>query len=227
MKPRTRTFDWNSIKLRLQGRIESADHDSPAEQSHLEKVFRARMLEYAHRSADESKRSARRRVLACAIGARDFGIELALVQKVLPLSQCVPVPGAPEEVVGVVNIAGEIYSVVDAAALIGATSNAALPNRATSNAPLPTDASSSDLLANGCEAGSHVVLLRHGEIVVGFKVDYVKAIELIDDDKIFPPGETANSTVRFVRGLTANNLFVLDMKSLMSHSIFNSETICQ
>jgi chemotaxis signal transduction protein len=206
-----RQFDWQAIKHRLAPRDVGPDCDAADSQTRLQKVYRSRMVDYASRKRTRPDRSSRRQVVVCSIGARDFGIDIAKVVKVIPLSQCVGIPGVPGGVIGVVNVAGEIYSVVDAAALVG------------------TSASSDNKPA----VDGHAMLLRGTESNVALKVDSVKAIENVDIAKLSSPDRVRAekdpeiAAAGCAAGVTSEDLIVLDMEQLLSHPIFSPETVCK
>src|SRR5215471_7790089 len=52
-------------------------------------------------------------VLTFQVGGRPFAVDLALVRAVLPTGHVTPVPGAPREVRGLVNVRGMLAAVID------------------------------------------------------------------------------------------------------------------
>ncbi|HEX3997934.1 MAG TPA: chemotaxis protein CheW [Pirellulales bacterium] len=197
----TKQFDWDSIKRRLGDGQAALDRAAVASESQLDEVYRQRQLAYAQRTTSDSVKTETRRVLVFLLGRERYAIELPAVVKVFPLSQCTPVPGASQQILGIINVSGDIRSVLDAANLLG-------------------------LASNDDRVEGHVILLRHANFEVGLRVDRVEAIEAIDIASLSHPEDTeAEPTLRYVEGVTPESLIVLSMRQLMSHSAFQSTSL--
>lgn len=57
--------------------------------------------------------------LLLPVGEEWYAIDLAVVREVVPAPAVTPLPGAPESVLGVVNLRGEVVPVFDTGTLIG------------------------------------------------------------------------------------------------------------
>src|SRR5215831_10938100 len=57
-------------------------------------------------------------VLTFQIGGRPFAVDLALVRAVLPSGHVTPIPGAPREVLGLVNVRGMLAAAIDLGLLL-------------------------------------------------------------------------------------------------------------
>jgi purine-binding chemotaxis protein CheW len=129
-----------------------------------------------------------------------YAIDLASVMQVMPLENCTPVPGAPPSLAGIINVRGEIRSVVDLASLLD------LPKRETPE--------------------EYVMLVRHDEHAIGFKVDGLKAIERIAMESLCSANhDKGHSFASYVQGVTPDGVTVLDVAQLFSHPIFTYESI--
>jgi chemotaxis signal transduction protein len=201
-------FDWNAIKLRLREGAAALDRAwAPGEQQ-LNLVYRQRLLDYAHRDIPKTDQGAARRLLVFSLGQDRYGIDLAALVAVFPLSQCTPVPIAPQELLGMINVGGEIRCVIDAACLLG-------------------------LPATQDREEGHVALLRQAEIEVALRVDRVEAIEEVSPETITTAtlsGAEQNGAVgemRYVEGVAPGRLIVLNVQNLLSHPIFKSDAVEQ
>src|SRR5208337_1970334 len=58
-------------------------------------------------------------VVTSSLANEDYAIELGYVHKIVPLIELTPVPGAPDFIVGVINLRGEILPIVDLHRLYG------------------------------------------------------------------------------------------------------------
>jgi purine-binding chemotaxis protein CheW len=192
-------FDWKVVQQRLRDAEAALDRAGVADERQLDQVFRQRLHDYANRKPRLATTADIRRVLVFLLGARRYAVELPAVIKVFPLRQCTPVPAAAKEIVGIINVGGEIRSVVDAAELLGVS-------------------------ASATSGEGQVVLLRHANLEVGLRVDHVEAIETIAADSLVRAESVENSpSLQYVEGVTPESLIVLNMRQLMSHSVFQSE----
>jgi purine-binding chemotaxis protein CheW len=58
-------------------------------------------------------------VVTFSLAKKDYAIELGYVQKIVPLIELTPLPGAPDFFVGVINLRGEVLPIVDLHGLCG------------------------------------------------------------------------------------------------------------
>jgi len=94
-------------------------------------------------------------VLICEAGPERYGIPLGAVLEVLPYQTCVPVPDAPQALVGVFGRNGHLVSVIDLGQVLGAGS--ASP-----------------------ESGSqHLVVLRRDKPRIALRVDRAHAVTAV------------------------------------------------
>jgi purine-binding chemotaxis protein CheW len=126
------------------------------------------------------------------LGERSYGIELAAVREILRPRAATRLPGAPAEVVGLINVRGAIVTVIDL--------GVALRVRDT-----PT-------------AGS-VMLVEHGPKVVGVAVDEVLEVQRSADDALeeAPSDVRAGGAVRALGSREGGVVIVLDIHDLLSH----------
>lgn len=101
-------------------------------------------------------------VIACALGDEFYGLPLAMAAHVLPAAPCVPLPGAPPAMLGLLGRTGQVFSVLDLGLALGRP--AARPEAA------------SDPALHGRMMEGHVVLLRHAPRRFALRVDRVLGV---------------------------------------------------
>lgn len=125
-----------------------------------------------------------------------YGIDVMQVREVLRCTEISPVPGAPDYVLGIINLRGNVVSIIDTRGRFG------LPYRA------PDDASRIVIL----EAG--------GSNVVGFLVDSVhEVLQLHASEMESAPDTGAGDSARFITGLANRKdglLILVDASKLLS-----------
>lgn len=143
------------------------------------------------RRDDEVDRAQRLAILTFRLGDARYGIELTALSQVVALTQCTPVPKAPPQVAGVVNLRGEVCCVIDLAALLG---------RAVSDDD---------------DAGRYVLTLRESGGAIGLRVDAVEQVDhpAMNELSESPQGDDC------VRGVTAAGVCVLDMNAVIEQKL--------
>jgi purine-binding chemotaxis protein CheW len=162
------------------------------DEARIEAVFRARAAELAARREQAAEPAGTAPALAFALGGERYALPLADLAGVLPLGRLTPVPGAPPELLGLINGRGRVCCVVDLARLLG-------------------------LPAQPPDVPGFVVLLRRPGGAVGLRVGAVESIRRVAPRELVPVavpglGETA--------GRAADGLTLLRGPSIWGHPIF-------
>jgi len=116
-----------------------------------------------------------------------YGIGVGQVQEVLNVPKITPVPGAPDYVIGIVNLRGNIVTVLDARKRFG-------------------------LMPKQYDQDSQIIILRIEEQAVGILVDSVSEVVELPIDSIEQAPETGpNSSKKHIRGVYSadGNLIIL------------------
>ena len=101
---------------------------------------------------------------------------------------------------GLINEGGKIVSVIEGTSLLGL--------------PAPQDR----------DAG-YVLLLRHAGSEVGLRVDAVEAIENVAPHELaLPEGDLAAQPAGCIAGVAPGRLIVLNVRQLLSHPVFQSDS---
>ena len=137
------------------------------------------------------ERAPARRACVVLLGGRPFAVDIAQTREVVVLDATTPVPGAPNPLVGVMNLRGHVLPVVEARPLLG------LPVRATLDRPRAL------VLADGDHRAAIVI-----ERVVGLTA--FDAVQAIPDSE---PGPLALGELVDEAGARAT---VLDARALLT-----------
>ncbi len=128
------------------------------------------------------------------------------------MTRCTLVPGAPAELLGVINHRGRICSVLDLVGLLG------LPPRATSR-------------SEKSATGSYILLLRRPGGEVGLCVEWIEGIRPIAPGDLVALGELApqgtaehQPAARFAEHRTRDGVTLLKADSIRAHSILQEES---
>ncbi|WP_300773235.1 chemotaxis protein CheW [uncultured Desulfovibrio sp.] len=130
------------------------------------------------------------------IGEEEFGVDILAVQEIIRLVPITPVPRAPVDIAGVINLRGKVIPVVNM------RSRFSLPAR---------DASPQ----------TRIVVMESEEKIVGFLVDAVSEVLRIPVTTVEdPPPVVAGIGSEYIRGvgkLAERLLILLDLDRLMAH----------
>lgn len=129
------------------------------------------------------------------LGDESYGVDVMQVREVLRFTEIAPVPGAPEFVLGIINLRGNVVTVVDARARLG------MPTRA------PDDA-------------SRIIVVESGEQVMGILVDSVAEVAYLYASQMESAPNVGNEeSSRFIQGVSNRDkdlLILMDLNKLLS-----------
>lgn len=163
--------------------------DDPA---FVEQVLKARARRLAEPRDVPSERPLGQPVLCFRIGTESYALPLGDLAEVMPLTAWTPVPGQPQQLLGVVNVRGEIRPVLDLHAIL--------------TLPQPPE-----------DSRGYMAFLRARGGEVGLRVEELERIRFIDAHTLTKPHETANGLPqRFVAGITPDTLILLDARQIMA-----------
>jgi purine-binding chemotaxis protein CheW len=129
------------------------------------------------------------------LGAETYGINVMQVQEVLRHTEIAPVPGAPEYVLGIINLRGNVVTVIDTRARFGLE---------------PTELSDN----------TRIVIIESEEQVVGILVDSVaEVVYLRSSDIDSAPNVGTEESAKFIHGVSNRDgelLILVDLNKLLS-----------
>ncbi len=124
-----------------------------------------------------------------------YGINVMQVQEVLRYTEIAPVPGAPDYVLGIINLRGNVVTVIDTRSRFGLP-----PTETTDN--------------------TRIVIIESDEQVVGILVDSVAEVVYLRSSEIdSTPNVGTEESAKFIQGVSNRNgnlLILVDLNKLLS-----------
>lgn len=124
-----------------------------------------------------------------------YGINVMQVQEVLRYTEIAPVPGAPDYVIGIINLRGNVVTVIDTRSRFG------LPSTEISD-------------------NSRIVIIEAEKQVVGILVDSVAEVVYLRTSEIdVAPNVGTDESARFIQGVSNRSgelLILVDLNKLLS-----------
>jgi purine-binding chemotaxis protein CheW len=200
-KKTSRAIDWPAVKEKLregERRLSASLESDPAR---AQQILQKRAERAASRHSGQERQSTLQ-VLTFLLGGERYGFALSDLSEVLPLKKCVPLPGSPAGLLGVVSVRGEVASVIDLSFTIGVPSSRAA----------------------GEPVEGFFLMVRKSGARLGYQVDQLLDIRRFSPEELKRPLEEETTLpVHFVRGVTPEPLVVLDMQALLNHSLLNTQ----
>ncbi len=129
------------------------------------------------------------------LGEETYGINVMQVQEVLRHTEIAPVPGAPDYVLGIINLRGNVVTVIDTRSRFG----------------LPP----SDITDN-----TRIVIIESDDQVVGILVDSVAEVVYLRSSEIdSAPNVGTEESAKFIQGVSNRDgelLILVDLNKLLN-----------
>lgn len=129
------------------------------------------------------------------LGEETYGINVMQVQEVLRYSEIAPVPGAPDYVLGIINLRGNVVTVIDTRARFG-------------------------LDANEVSDNTRIVIIESEQQVVGILVDSVAEVVYLKSSEIdSAPNVGTEESAKFIQGVSNRDgelLILVDLNKLLT-----------
>ncbi|GGO67448.1 chemotaxis protein CheW [Bowmanella pacifica] len=129
------------------------------------------------------------------LGEETYGINVMQVQEVLRYSEIAPVPGAPDYVLGIINLRGNVVTVIDTRARFG-------------------------LEANDVTDNTRIVIIESEQQVVGILVDSVAEVVYLKSSEIdSAPNVGTEESAKFIQGVSNRDgelLILVDLNKLLT-----------
>jgi purine-binding chemotaxis protein CheW len=129
------------------------------------------------------------------LGNETYGVNVMQVQEVLRITEIAPVPGAPDYVVGIINLRGNVVTVIDTRKRFG-------------------------LYPKDLDDASRIVIIEAGDQVIGILVDSVaEVVELRGAEVEAAPKVGNDESARYIQGVTSRNgelLILVDLNRFLS-----------
>ncbi len=187
----TNQIDWGDVKAQLKKNAAAMKQALDIHPSQVQSIMHRRADRLAQRGCARPNTAEGIPVLVFHIEDKIYGIDLPNVVKVVPRLNCTPVPGLPQEFLGIANLLGEIRLILDLAAILGV-------NRTT-------------------KATGMTLFLRRPGAEVGLRADDIIGIlpRGKDEEKSGPLAIATGATSAYLRGVTENGTILLDPQALL------------
>ncbi len=131
-----------------------------------------------------------------------YGVNVLLVREVLKNTEIAPVPGAPDYVLGIINLRGNVVTVVDTRKRLG------LGEKET-------------------DESTRIVVIEMDEQVLGIVVDSVAQVADLRESEIeYAPNVGNDESSKYIHGVSNQNdelLILLDMEKMFTHEELTGE----
>jgi purine-binding chemotaxis protein CheW len=194
--------NWEEVRNRMRASEAALEQALAPTPERIEDAYRRRAVLLAAVEKQHEPISTRLPVLVCRLAEERYAIEAKDVSEVVAFERCVPVPGAPQHILGVINLRGELRAVADLGCLLN-----------------PSGA--------GTGGSGLVVMLRNkghvsGSGEIGLKVDRVEALLEVTPQKS-PSGGPAGGYGGFGKGLVSGALMLIDLEKVLAELIAGEE----
>ena len=129
------------------------------------------------------------------LGEETYGINVMQVQEVLRHTEIAPVPGAPDYVLGIINLRGNVVTVIDTRSRFG-------------------------LPSSGISDNTRIVIIESDEQVVGILVDSVAEVVYLRSSEIdSAPNVGTEESAKFIQGVSNRDgqlLILVDLNKLLN-----------
>jgi purine-binding chemotaxis protein CheW len=187
--------DWEAVRSRLrasEGALEEALTESP---ERIDAAYRQRAIRLAEGQAGQRSASAGLPVLIFTLAQERYAIELQEVAETLPFAHCTPVPGAPPQFRGVINLRGELRAVLDLGRLLRVSED-------------------------GDKDSGFVLVLRRPEREIGLKVDSIEEVREIRPEELSVSGQG-----KYTQGIASGTLMLLSVEAVLAEVFSKEESL--
>ncbi len=129
------------------------------------------------------------------LGNETYAINVMQVQEVLRVTEIAPVPGAPDFVLGIINLRGNVVTVIDARSRIG-------------------------LSFREMDDDTRIIIIEAGPQVVGIVVDSVAEVMYVNESEIeAAPAVGNDESSKYIQGVVSRNdniTILMDLNKLLT-----------
>jgi len=155
-------------------------------------ILKARAKQLAQERTHEEEDGESIEVTVFSVAKKLYAVELRYIEEVLPVGNITPLPGAPNYILGILNIRGRIVALNDLKPIFGLSDEAGgQPN--------------------------HGVVVVDGEMELALAADELVGVTTLKQLHLIPPPPTMTPDQKlFIRGVTQNHLIVLDAAAMLA-----------
>jgi purine-binding chemotaxis protein CheW len=188
------SVNWEQVRSRLRASEEALEEALRAGPQRIQIAYRQRAVRLAKTQASPTAASPGMPVIIFRLAGERYAIELKYLAEVLPFTRCTPVPGAPSQFLGVINLRGELRGVLDLSQLL------ALPEGESTKS-------------------GFILMLRRSGLGVGLKVDSIEDLHEIRPEELTRPMQA-----NYLKGLASGTLPLLDADKLLADVFSKEES---
>ena len=201
-KSAPKVVDWQEIRSRLETAHIALDQESVATTEQMKKILKQRARTLAQEPQIPAAAQDTLEIVEFMLAYEKYGIELAYVREVYPLTELVPLPGTPQFVSGIVNVRSQVLSVIDLKKFFG------LPEK-------------------GLTDLNKIIIIRDDRMEFGILADTIDGIHKVSTNDI-QTAVPALTGIRadYIKGVTGEPLIILDAQKLLRDKglMVNEET---
>jgi len=185
-------IDWREVGRRLETARAAAERVWSPSPEETRRVLKARAAALARQPEQAEAGDEYIEVVEFALASESYAVESRYVREVHPLEDLTPLPCTPTFVLGIVNLRGEILSVIDIKKFFE------LPEKGLTDLDV-------------------AIVLESGDMRFGLLADAVAGARRVPLTALQPPLPTLTGIrERYLRGVTAERLIVLDAGKLLA-----------
>jgi purine-binding chemotaxis protein CheW len=187
----TGKIDWQQLHDRLRRARQATEEALRLSPERARAVMEERARDLARVAPRAPLAAEVLEVVTFGLANERYAVETRHVREVVRFADFTPVPGAPDFLVGLINLRGEVLAVFDLRRSFGVAASA------------PTDL-------------ARVIVLGNERAECGVLADAVHEVTVLRIDEVHePPGSVAGAGRDYLRGVTAGALIVLDGAALL------------
>jgi purine-binding chemotaxis protein CheW len=191
-------IDWDKARRQLEENQAALEKALVPGMDRIAAVYRERALQLAGRKSAEAEISEGLPYQLFSLSGQSYGLELPAIVEILPFTRCAPVPGAPPEFLGVVNVRGELRAAIDLLRLLGQEAEEPHGN-----------------------SGFLILIRDRDRNEIGVYADNLGEIRHVrPQDLLLPPESGGPFQPRYFKGLTAEGAALFDTGLLLGHPVF-------
>jgi purine-binding chemotaxis protein CheW len=191
VEPRRDAIDWQQVHARLARATAATEQALRLSPERARAVMAERARALAQVPAAAAPAGATLQLVVFTLANERYAVETCHVREVVRLIDFTPLPGAPDFLVGVMNLRGHIVAVIDLRKFFG-------------------------VAARGLTDLARVLVLGHDRAEFGVLADSASEVAALPLDRMLEaPASVAGVAREYLRGVTADALIVLDGAALL------------
>jgi purine-binding chemotaxis protein CheW len=186
------TIDWEKIKRKVSSMLEVIEQKEIVLPEEKRSLLRKRAHALAVNENDGTDLQECIEIIVFRLAYETYGIESSFVREVYPLKDFTTLPGAPQFVLGIINVRGQIVSVIDLKKFFN------LPER-------------------GLGELNKVIILSNNRMEFGILADSVEGIQRVVRNDILGSSSRAEMIgEKYLKGVTKEHIMILNAESILN-----------